>query len=41
MLRTYTAECAAHSVKPDTDAYAKGLAVGAENRLYWWGPSWP
>ena len=42
MLNTYTAECAVHSVKPDNDAYAKGLVVGAENRLYWWGPGgWP
>ena len=38
MLDTYTAECAVHGTRPDAEAYAKGLASGAQNRLYWWGP---
>ena len=42
MLPLYTAECAAHGVKPDVEAYTKGLETGSQNRLYWWGPSaWP
>ena len=42
MLDIYTAECTVHGVKPDAEAYARGLASGAQNRLYWWGPpSWP
>lgn len=42
MLDTYNAECAVHSVKPDAEAYAKGLVSGQQNRLSWWGPGgWP
>ena len=41
MLATYTDRCSVHGTKPDADAYAKGLESGAQNRLYWWGPSWP
>ncbi len=39
LLDMYTTECAVHGTRPDAEAYAKGLASGAQNRLYWWGPA--
>ncbi|MGH9576067.1 MAG: DUF2799 domain-containing protein [Terriglobales bacterium] len=38
MLEVYAADCAAHGVRPDAAAYAKGMETGAANRLLWWGP---